>query len=188
MDVFNYVMVLVSVIAGLAITQLLQGVTQIIQEPGRVKLYWVQLVFALGNFLWVVSWWWFEFSLARQTWTFSLYLFVIAYAVVTYLRCSVSFPLAIDRAQDLRAYYYARRVPYFGLVLLQLLIDIADTMLKGWSHMVTLGPLYWIGMPIMAVGAVIAMKTRSHIYHACCSVVFLAYGMTVSLVLLNKVQ
>jgi hypothetical protein len=188
MDVFNYVMVLVSVIAGLAVTQMLQGVTQIAQEGRRVKVYWVQLVWAMANFFWILSWWWFEFSLAKQAWNFRLFLFVITYAVVIYLRCAVIFPLAIERIEDMRAYYYSRRTPFFGLIILQIVIDLADTLLKGWSHASGMGPLYWIGMPIMAVGAAVAIKTRNPLYHGVYAIVALAYGVTVSLLLLNQVQ
>ena len=43
MEFFNYVMVLASVIVGLAVTHLLQGVAKMIQHPDRKQLYWVHL-------------------------------------------------------------------------------------------------------------------------------------------------
>jgi hypothetical protein len=46
MEIFNYVMVLSSVIIGLAITHLLQGAARIVQHPGRYNAYWVHLVWA----------------------------------------------------------------------------------------------------------------------------------------------
>jgi multisubunit Na+/H+ antiporter MnhC subunit len=39
MELFNYVMVLASIVIGLAITHLLQGVARIVQHPGRDKIY-----------------------------------------------------------------------------------------------------------------------------------------------------
>ena len=44
MEFFNYVMVLASVIVGLAVAHLLQGVAKMVQEPDRKKLYWVHLL------------------------------------------------------------------------------------------------------------------------------------------------
>ena len=44
MEMFNYVMVLASVIIGLGIAHLLQGVGGIVQHPGREKIYWVHLL------------------------------------------------------------------------------------------------------------------------------------------------
>jgi hypothetical protein len=187
-EIFNYVMVLVSIISGLAITQLFQGVAQIIQAPGRAKVYWVHLVWVLSNFFWVVFWWWFEFSLSKQAWTFQLYLFVISYVVVLYLRCAITFPDSSEGFGDLRAYYYSRRGVFFGLVILQTLVDIVDTLLKGWAHLVELGPSYWIGMPALLLAAAIAIKTRNHIYHAVCAVGMLSYGVVFAMSLFNTVQ
>lgn len=188
MEVFNYVMVLVSVITGLAVTQLLGGVVQLIQEPGRAKIYWVHLVWAAANFLWVMAWWWMEFSLSRQQWNFQLYLFVITYAVIIYLRCAITFPSATESYGDLRAYYYSRRGFAYGLAILQVVVDFADTLLKGWAHLIALGPFYWIGMPVLALAAAIAMKTRNHIYHAFCALGFLAYGVVFDVTIFNAVQ
>lgn len=40
---FNYVMVLASVIVGLGVTHLLQGIVSIVQHPGRERVYWIHL-------------------------------------------------------------------------------------------------------------------------------------------------
>ena len=44
MDAFSYLSVLLSIILGLAITQLLQGVGRLLQERQRVRIYWPVLV------------------------------------------------------------------------------------------------------------------------------------------------
>ena len=93
MEMFNYVMVLASVIIGLGITHLLMGVAGIVQHPGRDKVYWVHLVWVGATFLRAIFWWWFEFRLSKITeWTFTLYVFVLAYAVILYLWCALLFP------------------------------------------------------------------------------------------------
>ena len=64
MEFFNYVMVLASVIVGLAVTHLLQGVAKMIQHPDRKQLYWVHLAWVALMFLNVLFVWWWEFQLA----------------------------------------------------------------------------------------------------------------------------
>ena len=72
MEMFNYVMVLASVIIGLGITHLLQGVGRIVQHPGREKTYWVHLLWVAAIFLRAIFWWWFEFRLSKiAEWTFT---------------------------------------------------------------------------------------------------------------------
>ena len=67
MEFFNYVMVLASVIIGLAVTHLLQGVARLIQHPERQKLYWVHLMWVALMFLNALFLWWWEFQLASVT-------------------------------------------------------------------------------------------------------------------------
>ena len=50
-EFFNYVMVLASVIIGLGLAHLLQGVAGIVQHPDREKIYWVHLVWVAATFL-----------------------------------------------------------------------------------------------------------------------------------------
>lgn len=98
-DMFNYVMVLASVIIGLGITHLLQGVGGLVQHPGPRKTYWVHLLWVAAVFLRAIFWWWSEFRLSDTAqWTFTLYLFVLAYAVLIYLWCALLFPRDLIRA------------------------------------------------------------------------------------------
>ena len=96
MEFFNYVMVLASVIVGLAVTHLLQGVAKMIQHPDRKQLYWVHLAWVALMFLNVLFVWWWEFQLAGvRHWTFELYVFVLSFSVVLYLICAVLMPSAV---------------------------------------------------------------------------------------------
>src|SRR5690348_5192176 len=93
MEFFSYVMVLASVIIGLAVTHLLQGVAKLIQHPDKQKLYWVHLLWIATMFLNALVLWWWEFSLSTaQRWTFELYLFVMGFSVMLYMICAVLVP------------------------------------------------------------------------------------------------
>ncbi|MCX7356632.1 MAG: hypothetical protein NT015_00545, partial [Alphaproteobacteria bacterium] len=79
MTMFEYVMVLASIIVGLGMTHLLQGVLDIVQE--RTRAYWVHLVWVAWAFIQAIFWWWWEFRYSEvEAWTFPLFLFVIAFA------------------------------------------------------------------------------------------------------------
>ena len=66
MGMFDYVMVLASVIIGLGVTQLLTGVAAMVQHPDRAKIYWVHLLWVAATFLRAIFWWWFEFAFSRR--------------------------------------------------------------------------------------------------------------------------
>jgi len=116
MEMFSYVMVLASVIAGLAITQLLQCIAGMVQNPRESRPYWVHLVWIVYAFEYVALWWWYEWNFAKTAeWSFALYLFILVYAVVIYLMCAVLAPLG---PKNFGAYYYSRRRWFLALAAL----------------------------------------------------------------------
>lgn len=166
MDMFSYVMVLASVIIGLGLAHLLQGVGGIVQHPRREKIYWVHLLWVAAVFLRAIFWWWFEFQLSRiPQWTFTLYLFVLGYAVLIYLWCALLFPRDLAGYDGFKDYFFSRRRWFFGLLLGGQAIDVADTLLKGWTHFLSLGASYLIGIVSLSVLSLIAIKTRNERFH-----------------------
>ena len=176
MDMFNYVMVLASVIIGLGVTHLLQGVGAIVQHPKREKTYWVHLLWVAAIFLRAIFWWWFEFELsATPQWTFSLYLFVLGYAVLIYLWCALLFPRDLEGYDGFKDYFYSRRGWFFGLLVVGQAVDVADTLFKGMSHFRSLGPSYLIAIIGLSVLALIAMRTRNERFHGAFAIFSVVY-------------
>jgi hypothetical protein len=175
MEFFNYVMVLASVIIGLAVTHLLQGVARLIQHPERQKLYWVHLLWVALMFLNALFLWWWEYQLSSlHHWTFELYVFVLSFAVVLYLICAVLMPSELGDYASYRAYYFSRRRWLFGLVLLFSLMDFADSAIKGPAHLASLGWPYFAVVATRSVLLLGAMKTRNAKYHAFVVLLFIA--------------
>jgi hypothetical protein len=167
MDMFNYVMVLASVIIGLGITHLLTGVAAIVQHPGREKVYWVHLLWVAAVFLRAIFWWWFEFRLSQTPqWTFTLYVFVLLYAFLIYLWCALLFPRDLGGYDGFKDYFYSRRAWFFGVALATQAIDIADTLLKGMAHFRSLGPSYPLLILFVSALMAVAMRTRNERFHA----------------------
>jgi hypothetical protein len=52
-------------------------------------------------------------------------------------------------------------------------VDFVDTLLKGISHLVALGPLYFISSILFFAGLVIAAITRNESYHQWYAIFFL---------------
>ena len=175
MDFFNYVMVLASVIVGLAVAHLLQAVAKMVQQAERPRLYWVHLLWIALMFNNALFWWWWEFGLSRMTrWTFELYVFVLYFAVLLYLICAVLVPASLGPYADFRAYYYSRRRWLFGLLLLFSLFDLADSAVKGWTHLQSLGWPYFTSVAVRSILLLIAMKTRNEKAHAVIVIAFIA--------------
>ena len=176
MEMFEYVAVLTSIIIGLGITHLLQGVARLIQQPGEAHVYWVHLAWVLYTFTQTIFWWWFEFRLgAVGVWTFQLYLFVVFYAVLIYLQCALLFPSSLDKFDGFRDYFYSRRAWFFGVWVLVVLVDTGDSWFKGSDHFSSLGSEYIRNQMVGLVFMLVAARTRSERFHAVWVVVALVY-------------
>ena len=68
---FNYLSVLLSIILGLAITQVLQGLRGLILTRAKIKLYSPTLIWAGLALLFAIQGWWASFGMRRHAnWTF----------------------------------------------------------------------------------------------------------------------
>jgi hypothetical protein len=167
MNMFEYVMVLASVIIGLGVTHLLQGVAIIIQHPGRKPIYWVHLIWVGIVLFQCMFWWWWQFAYSEtETWTFLLYLFVLLFATVAYLLCAVVMPSDMEGYRDFRDFFYSRRAWIFGALILFNLFDLADTALKGAEHFASLGLQYPIRMGAFIALNTVAAVVRNERFHA----------------------
>jgi hypothetical protein len=175
MEFFNYVMVLASVIVGLAVAHLLQGVAKMVQEPERNKLYWVHLLWIVLMFHNALFWWWWEFGFSRMAqWTFELYVFVLYFAVLLYIICAILVPSSLGTYADYRAYYFGRRRWLFGLLLLFSLLDFVDSATKGWEHLKSLGWPYYTSVAVRSALILIAFRSRNEKVHGAIAILFIA--------------
>jgi hypothetical protein len=134
MDEFSYLSVLLSVILGLAITQILTGFRGLVLSRAQVRLYWPVVAWA---FLWLlacVQSWWAMFGMRlRHGWTFAEFAVVLLQTVLTYMVAGLIFPdLFGTEPIDLRASFYAHRRWFFLLALGVIVTSVAkDVVLSG---------------------------------------------------------
>ena len=178
---FNYVMTLASVIIGLALAHLMQGIVRLIEDPAKVRIWWVHLVWVAFMIFNSVFWWWFEFELhSLNVWTFAVYVFVLFYAIVTYMSAAVLFPAQMGGFDSYEDYFLARRAWFFGLQIIATLIDPVDTALKGRAHLEAMGLEYWIGLPVTVALAILGIITRRKSVQAAIAVSYLAWLVSIA--------
>ena len=176
MEMFNYVMVLASVIVGLGVTHLLQGIVGIIQHPGRERVYWIHLTWVGATFLRATFWWWFEFRLSETAqWTFTLYCFVLGYAFLIYVWCALLFPRDLAGYDGYRDYFYSRKAWFFAVGIAGVAIDVMDSLLKGVAHFRSLGMVYPVAMSTLALLFLVAILTRNERYHGSLAIFSVVY-------------
>ncbi len=131
MNSFEYLVTLVSIIAGLGLTRALSGIAKVVQAGGDRKLSGVHIAWTGSVLLWLVAFWWFTFLLASiDTWTVPLLLFVLLYAAVIYFLIALLYPDKLEAETDSFAYFLENRRWFFGTFVALGVLDLADTWLK----------------------------------------------------------
>ena len=74
-------------------------------------------------------------------------------------------------------HYYANNQKIFALFGLTFAIDLVDTLLKGLTYFLSLGPLYYGSMSLHITLCSIAALTKSPWYHAAFAVFYLLYNL-----------
>lgn len=93
MDEFSYLSVLLSVILGLAVTQILKGFRAILLSRARIRIYFPVIAWAALLLLICTQHWWLMFGLRnRHDWTFQQFAMVLLNAVLIYMVAGLVFP------------------------------------------------------------------------------------------------
>jgi hypothetical protein len=164
MDEFSYLSVLISVILGLAVTQILQGFRGILLSRTRVRIYWPVLAWAVLLLLVCVQSWWAMFELRHyHPWTFAAFVVVLLQTIVTYMLAGLIFPdLFGEGTVDLRESFYAHRVWFFAFGILVILVSISKAVVLYGElpHPIDLG-FHALFVTIFLIGAF----TRRESFH-----------------------
>lgn len=128
MTTFEYLSVLISIVIGLAITQLLSGTARLIQTRTRVRPHATTLLWMAVLFLLDTQIWWAAFE--RRTvvdWNFFLFLFYLLQPTIAFLLSFLVLPDLGDEDEiDLAANFAGNRPWFFGLLALLPLISLID--------------------------------------------------------------
>ena len=180
MDAFAYLSVLLSIILGLAITQILQGYRGLLLSRSRVDLYAPSIVWSALLLVFAAQLWWASFGLAaHKEWDFAAFGVLLLQTVLLYMMSALVLPdVPASGRVELKAHYDREVVPFFATSLLMLCASIA----KDWmldDRLPAPANLAFHGFfAAMAILAIAVRKPRLHLAIALVMVVFSAVYVT----------
>ena len=185
-DQFQHVMVLISIIIGLGITNLLLGLSGAIERftentrPFRISwatVFWLAYLF----FLMVLFWWW-EFRLLGmlRQWSLWNYFLVICFAVVLFLQVALLIPRDWDKVDDLNEYFLAKRRWFYSVFALSLIIDLIDSYMKGGlAYIKGTGILTWGFNLVGLLAAVVGFRSTRIRTHSAMAILFFLWELVI---------
>jgi hypothetical protein len=179
MEPFEYVCVLTSIVAGLAVARLVGGLGQLIQTWKRTPGYWVHAFWMVNTLMTVIISWWVQYRWRTiEHWTLFLVLWLLVPPINLYLASALLFPNEQEGEpiRSWREHYFDHRRGFFLLIAGNFVIDLIDSSLKGWEHLHSLGLLYFISMAMFITLGLIAAFTRSVKYHSAFAVFYFVYN------------
>jgi hypothetical protein len=145
MDKLSYLTTFVALIYGLGIANALTHLSRLLKRGRDADWFWVHASWMLYLVLFMASQWWvlLNWGTVRHIGYYD-YLSLLLVPSLAFVASDLLFPArAAEGPVSLRAHFYAVRKRLFLLVLVMLLSDEVDSALKGWDHLVALGPWYW---------------------------------------------
>ncbi len=102
-------------------------------------------------------------------------MFLLLTPTVCFLLAVVLFPDPFDEVMDFKQHWYEDNRWFFSLAALLPALDFIDTLLKGVSHLMAQGPVYFVTIPLITILSVVTIFTKDQSYHKVFAVFFLVY-------------
>lgn len=117
MGLFEFLMVLVSVVIGLGLTELLTGGANLLRARNGVRFYWIHVAFQFGVFFGLLQQWWEFWDMQGMgEISFLAVLALLANPIMLFLIANLLCPKHVEGV-DLKEYYYRQSPILWGLVV-----------------------------------------------------------------------
>ena len=175
MTPFEYLSVLISIIVGLAITQLLSGAARLIQLRRRVRphattLCWMVFLFLLDTQIWWAAF----FRRFNQDWNFFLFLFYLLMPILAFLLSYLVLPELGDEDEiDLADNFNANRPWFFGLFALLLCASLMEQAIRVGTLHLDADVAFRLLFLVLSLAAACVRSTRVHAWGAVVAVLLM---------------
>jgi hypothetical protein len=102
LDLFEFILIITSVIYALAVAQILSGISRLAQTPAAIRSYIAHTLWVIIFFLYIFLIWWATWEFRSVAWTFPQYGYMLIAPTLLFFACSLLIPQRIgDQEVDL---------------------------------------------------------------------------------------
>ena len=160
---YAHVLVIMSIVIGMAVTQLLKGAAQLYRTRKRITTYWLHWAWTILLVVFSLLVWWTYWSYRTiADWTFLRFILYLSPAVAFYFLAAVAFTDPDEAVTDLREYFFAKRIGFFGAFAVYGVMAGLTAMIVRGLPITDVSNLFRLAMmPLM----IVAMKSASARVH-----------------------
>ena len=161
MDLFEYILVITSVIYALAIAQVLSGIGRLAQTEANVQRFLPHTLWVVILFVSVLLFWWAGWEFRTVEWAFPKYLYIMISPVFMFYSASLINPARTDD-QDVRLEKHFARIkgPVLWCYFVSLLAQFADGPILVGEPIWFPGRIYQVAMLSIVVWGVFVENRR----------------------------
>jgi len=163
MGLFEFLMILISVVVGLALSEVLTGVAGLLRVRETVRFHWIHILFQIGVFFALLQQWWESWDLVDVgTVSFGSVLALLFPSVMLFLIAHLLYPRPATDA-NLEDYYYKQAPILWGLVVLGTVVGTFSGTLLEQEPVFHVNNLS--GFPVMAI-CIVLIISKNHRVHS----------------------
>lgn len=161
---YQHIVVVMSIVLGLSLTQLLKGIAQLYRARRRVQPYWIHsawigLLIVFSLFVWWTYW---NYRGIAE-WNFFRFVIYLSPMIVFYFLTAIVIPDPSDTVSNLKEYYFSSRVGFFGtFALYGVLAGLTAVIVRGLAWL-DASNVFRLAMVLLLL---IALRSGSERVHA----------------------
>ena len=127
MDLFEFILIITSVIYAMALAQILSGVSGLAQTDAAIRWYAPHTIWIAILFVWVALVWWSVWEFRLIVWTFPSYIYMLVAPTLMFFTCSLLIPKNMNKQElDLEAHFLRIRKPFLWSFASATLLAVLD--------------------------------------------------------------
>ena len=114
MDLFEFILIITSVIFALAVAQILAGISRIAQSKAKIKTFLPHSIWVFNLFIFIFLVWWASWEFRDTQWTFPQYAYMLIAPTLLFFACSLLIPQQLDGQEVcMEEHFFRIRQPLF---------------------------------------------------------------------------
>ena len=163
MDLFEFILIITSVIFALAVAQILAGISRIAQSTTKICPFLAHSVWVFNIFIFIFLIWWATWEFRDIQWTFPQYAYMLIAPTLLFFACSLLVPQQLQGPEvSMEEHFFRVRRPLFIAYFFAALAVMVDGNLLSDEPLWHEGRHGQIAVLGLAIAAVFSRNRKTH--------------------------